>query len=404
MIRCNSEADGTVRTKEEDKPGSGAMLWSRVFDEVKKMHQDEQYMQMALEEAVKGTGRVSPNPLVGAVIVKDGKVIAKGYHHYCGGLHAERDALSQCTEDLTGATMYVTLEPCCHTGRQPPCTEAIVGSGISRVVVGSGDPNPLVAGKGCRILREHGIEVTAYVLEEQCREMNTFFFHYITTGLPYVTMKYAMTADGKIATAAGLSKWITGEDARKRVHQDRNRYTAIMVGVGTVLADDPELTCRIEGGRNPVRIVCDTHLRTPLSSRLVQTADRVRTIICTSETDRDKQQPYLEAGCEMMELPEQDGHISVPSMMQQLGASEIDSVLLEGGGTLNWSVLQAGFVCSVPAYIAPKLFCGKAKAPIEGTGVAAPDEAFILYDKKIHTFGEDIMIEGKVKNHVYGNC
>ena len=202
---------------------------------------DEEYMRLALEEAVKGEGHVSPNPLVGAVIVKNGEIISKGYHHFCGGLHAERDALQSCTADPSGAVMYVTLEPCCHQGRQPPCTQALIGSGIKRVVVGCGDPNPLVAGKGSAILRVHGIEVTEYVLENECKSINEIFFHYIQTGLPFVTMKYAMTADGKIACKTGLSKWITGEQSRLNVHRDRNKYTAIMVGSGTVIADDPEL-------------------------------------------------------------------------------------------------------------------------------------------------------------------
>lgn len=364
---------------------------------------DEEYMKMALDEAVKGTGRVSPNPLVGAVIVRDGRIIAKGYHHFCGGLHAERDALKNCTEDAAGSTMYVTLEPCCHTGRQPPCTQAIIDSGIKRVVIGSGDPNPLVSGKGAEILRDHGIEVTEYVLEKECREVNEIFFHYITTGRPFVTMKYAMTADGKIATKSGLSKWITGDIARENVHKDRNRYTAIMVGTGTVIADDPELTCRIEGGRDPVRIICDTRLRTPLESRIVKTSQDIRTIICTGVSDNEKLSPYIEAGCEMLSVPEKDGHIDIEKMMSFLGKMEIDSILLEGGGTLNWSVLSSGCVSKVQTYIAPKIFGGIAGSPVGGEGVEMPSDAFELYDSKIIRLGDDIMIESRVKNSVHGN-
>ncbi len=364
---------------------------------------DEEYMKMALDEAMKGVGRVSPNPLVGAVIVKNGTVIAKGYHHYCGGLHAERDALSVCQEDTEGAVMYVTLEPCCHTGRQPPCTQAIIEAGIRRVVVGSGDPNPLVAGKGMQILRDNGIEVEGYILEDQCRRINEIFFHYISTGRPFVTMKYAMTADGKIAAKTGLSKWITGESSRNNVHLDRNRYTSIMVGVGTVIADDPELTCRIDGGRNPVRIICDTHLRTPLESRIVQTAGSVRTIICTSALSQDAYKLYIESGCEILYVPEKNGHTDLSVLMEELAKKEIDSILLEGGGTLNWSMLKARAVSKVQTYIAPKIFGGIAKSPVEGEGISDPSDAYQLYDSRIFRFGDDVMIESKVKYDVYGD-
>ena len=205
---------------------------------------DMDYMRLALELADRGRGWTNPNPMVGAVIVKNGRVIGEGYHHRCGGLHAEREAFAACTGSPAGATMYVTLEPCCHHGRQPPCTEAILESGISRVVVGSGDPNPLVAGKGLEFLRAHGVEVETGVLQKECDALNHVFFHYIRIKRPYVVMKYAMTIDGKIATRTGASRWITGEEARRWVHQDHHRYTAIMAGVGTVLADDPLLTCR----------------------------------------------------------------------------------------------------------------------------------------------------------------
>ena len=250
---------------------------------------DQEYMALALDLAKRGAGWTSPNPMVGAVIVKDGQIIAQGWHARCGDLHAERAALAACTGDPTGATMYVTLEPCCHHGRQPPCTEAILQAGIARVVVGSGDPNPLVAGKGLDILREHGVQVTEGVLAEECRALNHVFFHFIQTGKPYVVLKYAMTLDGKLAAYTGASQWITGEAARRHVHTQRNRYRAIMVGVGTVLADDPLLTCRMESGKNPVRVICDTHLRTPLDSKIVQTAAQVPTILAAVRLDERKQ-------------------------------------------------------------------------------------------------------------------
>lgn len=359
-------------------------------------------MRMALELAKKGTGRVSPNPLVGAVLVKDGTIIGSGYHARYGEAHAERNALASCAGSPEGATLYVTLEPCCHYGKQPPCTEAILEAGIARVVVGSGDPNPLVAGKGIEILRSHGVEVTEHVLERECRELNRVFFWYIRTGLPYVVMKYAMTLDGKIATATGASKWITGEQARTHVQTQRNRWTAIMAGVGTVLADDPLLTCRMEGGRNPIRIVCDTHLRTPIASKLVETADRksAPVILATCCQDPERIKRYERSGCQILTVQEREGHLDLNDLMQKLGEKKIDSILLESGGTLNWSALEAGIVNHVQAYLAPKLFGGKnAKTPIEGAGVSMPDQAVRLCadTMTVTRLGEDFLIEGEIE-------
>lgn len=358
---------------------------------------DREYMARALLLAERGCGWVSPNPMVGAVIVRDGKIIAEGWHHKCGDLHAERDALSRCTSDTHGATIYVTLEPCCHHGRQPPCTDAIIEAGITRVVIGSGDPNPLVAGKGLQILRQHGIEVTEHVLEEECRAINEVFFHYISTKTPFVAMKYAMTMDGKIAAYTGLSQWITSENARNHVHLLRHRYRGIMVGLGTVLADDPMLNCRMENGRDPVRIICDTRLNTPLEARLVNTAREIPTIIATCCEDSEKQRLYLEKGCKLIVLPEYKGHIDMKVLVSELGKREIDSVLLEGGGTLNWSALEAGIVSKVYAYVAPKLFGGAgAKSPIGGQGFPSPDECVMLKNPKITVLEPDILIESEV--------
>ena len=365
---------------------------------------DLDYMRMALELAEQGRGWTNPNPMVGAVIVKDGRVIGEGYHHRCGGLHAEREAFAACTGSPAGATLYVTLEPCCHHGRQPPCTEAILEAGISRVVVGSGDPNPLVAGKGLDILRAHGVEVETGVLQKECDALNDVFFHYIRTKQPYVVMKYAMTLDGKIATRTGASQWITGEEARRKVHRDRHRCAAIMAGVGTVLADDPLLTCRMEGGRNPVRVICDTHLRTPLDSQLVRTAGEVPTILAAGEAAADRAAPYRGAGCQVWMLPERDGHVDLSVLMERLGAAEIDSVLLEGGGTLNWAALESGIVQKVQAYIAPKLFGGKdAKSPVAGLGVEVPAQAVGLKNVTVTPIGADILLEGEVDTDVHGD-
>lgn len=369
------------------------------------MEQDRQYMKMALELAQKGMGFTAPNPMVGAVIVKNGRIIGQGYHRKYGELHAEREALAVCTEEPKGASIYVTLEPCCHYGKQPPCVNAILEAGIRRVIIGSSDPNPLVAGKGIRILKDHGIEVTENILKEECDKLNEAFFYYIQNKKPYVVMKYAMTMDGKIAAYTGESKWVTGEAARIHVQEQRLKYTGIMVGVGTVLADDPMLTCRLENSRNPVRIICDSHLRTPLTSKIVRTAETIPTILASSSKDQQKIKNYEELGCQVLYVPEKNGHIDLNRLMELLGAAKIDSILLEGGGSLNWSALESGIVQKVQTYIAPKLFGGEeAKTPVEGKGFPDPASAVLLKNSGIIRLGDDFLIESEVKRNVYGNC
>ncbi|GFI26565.1 riboflavin biosynthesis protein RibD [Lachnospiraceae bacterium] len=358
----------------------------------------EDYMMLAVEEAKKGEGFTNPNPMVGAVLVKDGRIVGRDYHHKYGEYHAERNAIVHCGEDLDGAELYVTLEPCCHYGKTPPCTEIILESGIQTVYIGSMDPNPLVAGKGAEILRRHGIEVITGICEDECRKLNRVFFHYIRSKTPYVVMKYAMTADGKIATKTGASKWITGEAARERVHKSRHQYMGIMVGVGTVLADDPKLTCRLKGKRSPVRIVCDTNLRTPLASALVRTAKETPVILATAVRDEETIRPYREAGCRVLEVPLEQKHINLQILMQKLGELGIDSILLEGGAELNYSALKSGIVQAVDMYVAPKLFGGfGAKTPVAGEGVNFPQEAFVLCEPRIEQIGEDILIQWEVK-------
>lgn len=269
--------------------------------------QTKQYMYRALELAKKGTGAVNPNPLVGAVLVKDNRIIGEGYHEKYGQLHAERNAIADCYrrgENPAGAELYVTLEPCCHYGKTPPCTEAIIENKIVKVYVGSNDPNPLVDGGGIAVLRAHGIEVETGILKQECDALNEIFFHYIRTKRPFVLMKYAMTMDGKIATVTGDSKWITGEAARRQVHEDRNRCAAIMAGVGTVIADNPMLNCRLPEGYSPVRIICDTSLRTPADSLVVTTAKEIPTILATCCTDKEKQKVFTDKGCKILEVSE----------------------------------------------------------------------------------------------------
>lgn len=365
---------------------------------------DREYMALAVSLAERGRGWTSPNPVVGAVLVKEGRIIGQGWHRRCGGLHAEREALADCRESPAGATLYVTLEPCCHQGRQPPCTDAILASGITRVVVGSPDPNPLVAGGGVELLRSRGVTVETGVLQAECDALNPAFFHYIRTKRPYVTMKYAMTLDGKIATYTGASRWITGEAARRRVHRDRHANAAILAGAGTVLADDPLLNCRMEGGRNPLRVICDTRLRTPPDSRIVRTAGEIPTLLAVGPEAAERAAPYEAAGCEVCVLPLREGHVDLAALMDLLGAREVDSVLLEGGGTLNWSMLEAGLVQRVQAYIAPKLFGGaEAKSPVGGLGAALPDQAVGLRGLRVTAVGEDILLEGEIDGDVYRN-
>ena len=360
-------------------------------------------MALALALAERGAGRTSPNPMVGAVLVKDGAVIGQGWHRRCGGLHAEREALAACTADPAGSTMYVTLEPCCHQGRQPPCTDAILAAGIARVVVGSGDPNPLVAGKGLDILRAHGVRVEVGVLREACDALNRVFFHYIRTRRPYVVLKYAMTLDGKTATSTGASRWITGEEARRRVHEDRSRYAAVLVGVGTALADDPLLTCRVEGGRNPLRVVCDSALRLPLESNLVKTAREVPTVVAAARPDPAGKAALESAGCRVWDLPGPDGRVDLPALLDRLGSEEVDSLVVEGGAAMAGAFLDAGLVQKVQAYIAPKLFGGAgAPSPVGGEGVSLPAEALALEGLAVTRLGRDILLEGEVAQHVHG--
>ena len=378
-------------------------------------NEDRQFMLRAIDLAKAGEGWAHPNPLVGAVIVKDGQIIGEGYHRKCGELHAERNAIADARNKnggsaanaLEGATIYVTLEPCCHYGKTPPCTEAIIENRIARVVIGSRDPNPLVAGKGAKILREAGIEVLEDFLQEECDALNPVFFHYIRTKTPYVIMKYAMTADGKIATKTGASKWITGEEARQEVHRIRHACMGIMAGIGTVLADDPLLNCRIEGTAEqeispygpcqPIRIICDSHLRIPLDSQICRTADKYETIVACAD-ESDKADALKALGIEVIPVPNAEGSIDLKKLMELLGARSIDSILLEGGGTINESALRAGIVNEVRAFIAPKLFGGTAKTPVEGIGAEVPDQAIPMGLVETEMFGDDLMLRYLVNN------
>lgn len=369
--------------------------------------EDLAFMEQAVVLARNGLGRVDPNPLVGCVVVKDSKVIGEGWHHAFGCPHAEREALADCRQrgnDPRGAIVYVTLEPCCHAGKTPPCTDALIESGIARVVVGSPDPNPLVAGKGVDQLRVAGVQVEEGVARAACDSLNKAFFKHVVTGMPRVTAKWAMTLDGKVATRTGASRWITGPEARMRVHQDRASTMAVLAGVGTVLADDPLLTCRLEGQdascvRQPVRVVLDSHLRTPLDSALVRsaadgTAPLLLYALCE---DANRAQAYEGFGCEVVSFAKGPSHVDVRAVLADLGARGINSVIVEGGPSVLGAFFDQGLVDAVQVYVAPKVFGGKAApSPVAGLGVVLPDDGLRLDDVRFTRLGADLLIEGEV--------
>lgn len=359
------------------------------------------YMRRALELAKKGEGYTNPNPLVGAVIVKDGKIIGEGYHEKYGGNHAEVNAFLNATEDVKGATMYVTLEPCSHYGKTPPCANKIVEKGIKKVVIANKDPNDKVSGRGISILKENGIEVVIGVLEEESRELNEIFFKYITTKIPFCILKTAMTLDGKIATKTGDSKWITSEDSRKYVHKLRHKVSAVMVGIGTVLEDDPYLTTRLDVGLgvDPIRIIVDTKARIPLEAKVINIKSNTRTIIATTELAAiEKVKVLKDKGVEVIICPLKNNKVDLNYLTKVLGEQGIDSILIEGGSELNFSAIESGIVDKVNIFIAPKLIGGNtAKTPIGGLGIELMKDAVMLKNIDIHKFGDDIIIESYLR-------
>lgn len=356
--------------------------------------EDKKYMQLALSLAKKGRGSTNPNPMVGAVIVKDNRVIGQGYHIRCGEGHAEVNAFRNATEDVTKATMYVTLEPCSHYGKTPPCAKLIIEKKISRVVVAMTDPNELVAGSGISMLREAGIEVEVGLFEEEARKLNEVFLKYIVKKEPFVVLKTAMTLDGKIATVSGQSQWISCEESRKQVHELRNAYMGILVGVQTVIADNPSLTCRIEGGKNPVRIVCDSHLRIPMDCNLLND-NQAKTIIATTVSPSEEISKKAEI---LVFEPDENGQVPIKQLVKKLGELGIDSVLVEGGSTMAYSFLEADCVDKVLSYIAPKIVGGaSAKTPIGGDGRKELEKAWQLEDCSVTPIGCDFLISGYIK-------
>ncbi|MBQ2287827.1 MAG: bifunctional diaminohydroxyphosphoribosylaminopyrimidine deaminase/5-amino-6-(5-phosphoribosylamino)uracil reductase RibD [Lachnospiraceae bacterium] len=361
---------------------------------------DEMYMDHALKLALKGQGMTTPNPMVGAVIIKNGRIIGEGYHAKAGERHAEVVAIENAIEVVTGATLYVTLEPCSHYGKTPPCTELIIEKDIERVVIAVLDPNPMVAGRGVKRLRECGISVTVGVLEKQAQRLNEVFMKYIVTKRPFVVYKSAMSLDGKIATSTGESQWITCEESRKDSHSLRHIYTGIMVGIGTVLADDPLLNCRMDGGKQPVRIVVDSSLRIPEESRLVQTADTYPLIVATTSKGNEAKKRRLRAyGANVWNMPsDEQGRVDLPGLMKCLGENEVDSLIIEGGGTLAEQALNVGIVDKMIVYIAPQIIGGKdAKTPVEGKGIQCLSDAWKLQEWSSQMMGTDLKVSGYIR-------
>lgn len=362
---------------------------------------DKEYMKRAIELAKKGSGYTSPNPLVGAVIVKDHKIIGEGFHEYFGGPHAEINAFTNSKEDVKGATMYVTLEPCSHYGKTPPCANAIAEKKISKVVVGMMDPNPLVAGRGIKILRNSGIEVISGVLEDEVKRMNEIFIKYITTRLPFGILKTAMTLDGKIATSVGDSKWITNEKSIRCVHELRHKVASIMVGIGTVLIDNPKLNTRLhnKNGKDPVRIIVDTTAQIPLDSNVLNLDSKAKTIIATTEkADKEKLKAIKAKGAEIIVTPLKGNKVDLSYLMKSLGDQGIDSILIEGGSSLSFSALEQGIVDKVIFFIAPKIIGGaNSKTPVGGEGIKYIKDAILLENIHISKFNEDIMVEGYLR-------
>jgi diaminohydroxyphosphoribosylaminopyrimidine deaminase/5-amino-6-(5-phosphoribosylamino)uracil reductase len=362
---------------------------------------DFQYMKRAIELAEKGAGYTSPNPLVGAVIVKDGRIIGEGYHELYGGPHAEINALLNASKDVRGSVMYVNLEPCSHYGKTGPCANAIVRSGIKKVVIGIWDPNPAVAGRGIEILRDSGIEVLSGVMEKECRKLNEIFLKFITTKNPFCILKTAMTLDGKIACSGGDSKWISNEESRNYVHQLRHRVSAVMVGIGTVLQDDPFLNTRLAErvGKDAIRIVVDTYAGIPLNANVLNIKSSASAIIATTQlSSEEKRKELMKKGAEVIVTPLCNNRVDLRFLMKCLGERNIDSILLEGGGEVNYSALESDIVDKFIFFISAKIVGGReAKTPVEGIGRRFMKDATALKNMEIHKFDDDLMIEAYIK-------
>ncbi|WP_017814362.1 bifunctional diaminohydroxyphosphoribosylaminopyrimidine deaminase/5-amino-6-(5-phosphoribosylamino)uracil reductase RibD [Paenibacillus shenyangensis] len=359
---------------------------------------DEFYMSLALDMAEKAQGQTDINPVVGCVVVKDGRIVGMGAHLRRGTGHAEVHALNMAGAEAEGATAYVTLEPCSHYGKTPPCSDRLIKEKVRRVVVAAVDPNPQVAGSGIERLRSHGIEVVTGVLADRSERLNETFNKYITTGLPFVTLKTASTLDGRLASRTGDSKWISNSDARERVHGMRHRHQGIMVGIGTVLADDPELTTRTATpGINPVRIVIDSHLRIPDQARLLNTDQADTIIVTTTQADPVRISQLENRGIRILRCGE-GPQVDLTLAMRMLGEQEISSILLEGGGRLNGSMLEAGLVDRVTLFFAPKLI-GGSMSTFTFDGFEKMNQAVTLEQVEVETLDDNVCISGRTRYH-----
>lgn len=354
------------------------------------VQKDERHMRRALQLGRRGVGLVSPNPMVGAVICRGGKIIGQGYHRRFGGDHAEIVAIKNARGSVRGATMYVNLEPCCHWGKTPPCVDTLIEQGIKRVVIGTLDPHPLVNGKGAQVLKDHGIEVVVGILEQEAQRLNEVYLHYIRTGVPFVTIKYAQSLDGRIATSHGASRWISSQGTRRFAHRMRAEHDAVMVGIGTVLADDPLLTVRLLKGRNPLRIVLDGQLRIPLNAQVLR--DNGKTLIVTTdEHGKDKIEKIRRLGKEVLVLQgSADGRVDLTALMKKLTARGIASILVEGGAEVITSFLRGGFANRIVIITAP-LILGKGIEGIGDLGIIDLKQAIRPTSWEVRRIGEDVV-------------
>lgn len=359
------------------------------------------YMQRALEIARLGAGKTNPNPMVGAVIVKHNRIIGEGYHAFYGGPHAEVNAIENATESVEGAEIYVTLEPCSHYGKTPPCAMKLIEKRFSKVYIAMQDPNPLVAGRGIQMLIKQGIDVEVGLLEAEARSLNEVFIKYITQKKPFCVLKAAMTLDGKIATVTGESKWITSDEARTYVHRLRHEMKAIMVGINTVLKDDPYLTARLENekGTDPVRVIVDSHLRIPLEAKVLHLDSEAPTLIATTDAADSGKAMALQSmkNVQLIFTPQKDGRVDLNYLMSALAEQGIDSVLLEGGAMLNASALESGIVDKIVMFVAPKILGGAAApTPVGGEGIKVLEQAVKLENMRGIPMGVDLMIQANV--------
>jgi len=360
---------------------------------------DKKYMALALELAEKGRGKVEPNPMVGAVLVKDGEIVGKGYHQVFGGAHAEVYAIHEGGTNSRGATLYVSMEPCAHYGKTAPCVDAIIKAGIKKVVAAIIDPNHITSGKGIQKLKGGGVEVVVGVMEMQAKRHNAPFFKLMQKGLPYVTVKWAMSIDGKIATHTGESRWITSDESRKYAHKIRGQMDGILVGINTVARDDPLLTCRIEGWRNPKRIVVDSNALLPIHSRLLSTINEGEIIIAVNKNAQPNRVEKLEQlGCKIVRTNDINGYVDLNELFQQLGEMKLTNILVEGGSRVITSVIEGHLADKAMIFIAPIIIGGEgAKSPVLGTGINKISEAAEIDEVEIKRFSNDIVIEGTLK-------